>query len=210
MPATVNSTVGSCGMRLADGTIVWPRAAKNPVNALRRSAAVLTPTASGYRPVRTRPAVPVTMRLRRAASSSGTRGAPSAPAAGPESAADNGAGAPVVGGGVDGWVSGGVAGGCVAAPTRWRFARSRSWDSRSRIAVRPSASAARALARRSRMPSVARVVSSTGVYVATVRRTVFLTERTTYHDVPRPEPNPSVSQNKRLNTAPPGGQSLTG
>ena len=25
MPATVNSTVGSCGMRLADGTIVWSR-----------------------------------------------------------------------------------------------------------------------------------------------------------------------------------------
>ena len=26
MPATVNSTVGSCGIRLADGTSVWPRA----------------------------------------------------------------------------------------------------------------------------------------------------------------------------------------
>ena len=28
MPATVNSTVGSCGMRLAEGTAVWPFATK--------------------------------------------------------------------------------------------------------------------------------------------------------------------------------------
>ena len=40
MPATVNSTVGSCGMRLADGTTVWPRSAKNPVKAWRSSLAV--------------------------------------------------------------------------------------------------------------------------------------------------------------------------
>ena len=33
MPATVNSTVGSCGMRLADGTIVWARSAKKPAKA---------------------------------------------------------------------------------------------------------------------------------------------------------------------------------
>ena len=33
MPATVNSTVGSCGIRLADGTTWWPRSAKKPVNA---------------------------------------------------------------------------------------------------------------------------------------------------------------------------------
>ena len=26
IPATLNSTVGSCGIRLADGTAVWPRA----------------------------------------------------------------------------------------------------------------------------------------------------------------------------------------
>ena len=40
MPATVNSTVGSCGIRLADGTIVWSRSAKKPVKARRNSFAV--------------------------------------------------------------------------------------------------------------------------------------------------------------------------
>ena len=32
MPATVNNTVGSCGIRLADGTTVWSLAAKNSRN----------------------------------------------------------------------------------------------------------------------------------------------------------------------------------
>ena len=41
MPATVNSTVGSCGMRLAEGTIVCPRSAKKPVKARRNSFAVM-------------------------------------------------------------------------------------------------------------------------------------------------------------------------
>ena len=41
MPATVNSTVGSCGMTLADGTIVWSRSAKKPVKARRNSFAVM-------------------------------------------------------------------------------------------------------------------------------------------------------------------------
>ena len=36
IPAMVNRTVGSCGMRLADGTAVWPRSTKNRVNASRR------------------------------------------------------------------------------------------------------------------------------------------------------------------------------
>jgi hypothetical protein len=40
MPATVNSTVGSCGISDAEGTAVWPRAAKNPVKASRSSLAV--------------------------------------------------------------------------------------------------------------------------------------------------------------------------
>ena len=40
MPATVNSTVGSCGMRLADGTTVWPVSAKKSVKAERSSSAV--------------------------------------------------------------------------------------------------------------------------------------------------------------------------
>ncbi|CAB4572348.1 unannotated protein [freshwater metagenome] len=40
MPATVNSTVGSCGMRLAEGTTWWPRSAKKPVKAVRSSSAV--------------------------------------------------------------------------------------------------------------------------------------------------------------------------
>ncbi len=35
MPAMVNRTVGSCGMRLADGTGVWPRSSKKPVKARR-------------------------------------------------------------------------------------------------------------------------------------------------------------------------------
>ena len=40
MPATLNSTVGSCGIRLADGTGVWPRAAKKSRNDWRSSSAV--------------------------------------------------------------------------------------------------------------------------------------------------------------------------
>ena len=40
MPATLNSTVGSCGIRLADGTGVWPRAAKKSMNDWRSSSAV--------------------------------------------------------------------------------------------------------------------------------------------------------------------------
>ena len=40
MPATVNSTVGSCGIRLADGTGVWPVAAKKSMNDWRSSSAV--------------------------------------------------------------------------------------------------------------------------------------------------------------------------
>ena len=40
IPATVNSTVGSCGIRLADGTGVWPRAAKKSMNDWRSSSAV--------------------------------------------------------------------------------------------------------------------------------------------------------------------------
>ena len=41
IPATVNSTVGSCGIRLADGTTVWSRSAKKPVNDRRSSLAVV-------------------------------------------------------------------------------------------------------------------------------------------------------------------------
>src|SRR4051812_40190990 len=40
MPATVNSTVGSCGMRLADGTTLCPFAAKKSEKARRSSLAV--------------------------------------------------------------------------------------------------------------------------------------------------------------------------
>ena len=40
MPATVNRTVGSCGIRLADGTTVWSRSAKKPVKDRRSSLAV--------------------------------------------------------------------------------------------------------------------------------------------------------------------------
>ena len=40
MPATLNSTVGSCGIRLADGTGVWSRAAKKSMNDWRSSSAV--------------------------------------------------------------------------------------------------------------------------------------------------------------------------
>ncbi len=36
MPAMVNSTVGSWGMRLADGTAVCPRSTKKRVKASRR------------------------------------------------------------------------------------------------------------------------------------------------------------------------------
>src|SRR6476646_9589649 len=50
MPATVNSTVGSCGIRLADGTTVWPRAAKNSRKVARSSSAVRGGTPRGYRP----------------------------------------------------------------------------------------------------------------------------------------------------------------
>src|SRR5688500_15943645 len=39
MPATVNSTVWSCGMRLELGTCVWPRSTKKSTKALRREAA---------------------------------------------------------------------------------------------------------------------------------------------------------------------------
>ena len=35
MPATVNSTVGSCGMRLAEGTTAWALAAKKSRKAER-------------------------------------------------------------------------------------------------------------------------------------------------------------------------------
>ena len=35
MPAMVKRTVGSCGMRLADGTAVWPRSIKNLVKEFR-------------------------------------------------------------------------------------------------------------------------------------------------------------------------------
>ena len=35
IPAIVNRTVGSCGIRLADGTTSWPRLAKYPVKAAR-------------------------------------------------------------------------------------------------------------------------------------------------------------------------------
>src|SRR3954452_11937317 len=40
MPAFVNSSVSSCGIRLDDGTGVWPRAAKNSRKAARSSSAV--------------------------------------------------------------------------------------------------------------------------------------------------------------------------
>ena len=40
MPATVNNSVGSCGMRLADGTTEWACEAKYPLNACLRSSAV--------------------------------------------------------------------------------------------------------------------------------------------------------------------------
>ena len=40
IPATVNSTVGSCGIRLADGTTAWSRSAKKPVKDRRSSLAV--------------------------------------------------------------------------------------------------------------------------------------------------------------------------
>ena len=41
MPATVNSSVGSWGIRLADGWWVWPRSTKKSTKALRTSAAVI-------------------------------------------------------------------------------------------------------------------------------------------------------------------------
>jgi len=39
MPATVNNKVGSCGIRLADGTTVCPLSAKKPENAPRSASA---------------------------------------------------------------------------------------------------------------------------------------------------------------------------
>ena len=41
MPATVNRTVLSCGIRLALGTSVWPRATKKSRKAARSSSAVM-------------------------------------------------------------------------------------------------------------------------------------------------------------------------
>ena len=41
MPATLNSTVGSCGIRLAEGTGVWPFAAKKPRKESRSSSALI-------------------------------------------------------------------------------------------------------------------------------------------------------------------------
>ena len=41
MPATVNSTVGSCGIRLADGTTVWARAAKKSSEGVAELIGVL-------------------------------------------------------------------------------------------------------------------------------------------------------------------------
>jgi hypothetical protein len=40
IPATVNNKVGSCGMRLAEGTTVWPRSLKKPENAERNWSAL--------------------------------------------------------------------------------------------------------------------------------------------------------------------------
>ena len=40
IPATLNSSVGSCGIRLADGTNVWSRAMKKSMNDWRSSSAV--------------------------------------------------------------------------------------------------------------------------------------------------------------------------
>src|SRR5947209_9979847 len=50
MPAFVNSSVRSCGIRLAEGTTVCPRDAKKSTKAARSSSAERGGMAKGYRP----------------------------------------------------------------------------------------------------------------------------------------------------------------
>src|SRR5918995_5542202 len=51
MPAFVNSgAAGSCGIRLADSTCVWPRSTKKSRKARRSSSAVVGGTQPAYRP----------------------------------------------------------------------------------------------------------------------------------------------------------------
>ena len=49
MPAMVKSTEGSCGMRLADGTTVWPRSAKKRVKAALSPLASIAPAYRGQK-----------------------------------------------------------------------------------------------------------------------------------------------------------------
>ena len=58
MPAMVKSTDGSCGIRLADGTTVWPRSAKKRVKAARSPLASIAPAYRGQKRRRGPPRVP--------------------------------------------------------------------------------------------------------------------------------------------------------
>src|ERR1700733_1393342 len=54
MPAIVNRTEGSCGIRLAEGTMVWPLSAKKRVKAARSPLASIHAAYRGQKRIRGR------------------------------------------------------------------------------------------------------------------------------------------------------------
>ena len=54
MPAMVKSTEGSCGIRLAEGTMVWPLSAKKRVKAARSPLASISAAYRGQKRIRGR------------------------------------------------------------------------------------------------------------------------------------------------------------
>src|ERR1700727_3924539 len=57
IPAMVKRTEGSCGMRLAEGTTLWPRSAKKRVKAARSPLASITAAYRGEKRLRGRSGV---------------------------------------------------------------------------------------------------------------------------------------------------------
>ena len=184
MPAMVNSTDGSWGMRLAEGTGVWPRSTKNRVNAARRwSASIAVPgvTTSDLSCPGETPILPAAA----ATGPSGSDGGPATSAA--AFAAGVGAGGRSRAG--SGW-------------TPWAASSAHSSSSRRSISSRPDETASRT--RSPALPATCRAdlptstTMASGCRRAVVCCQVWRTLRSAHRVDPAPTATPVISQKVRL------------